>query len=250
MKNVLKTMLLILLMAFFASASAQDAREIIRKVENNMRGTSMYSEMTMQTVRPRYTREITLKSWSMGDDYALIQVTAPARDKGTAFLKRGNEIWNYVPNIDRTVKMPPSMMSQSWMGSDFTNDDLVRGVSTVEDYTHTLLRTETMDGHECYVIQMIPNPEAPVVYEKVIRWISIEHYLPVKSEQYDEFGELVSTINFRDIKKMGGRYLPAIFEIIPEDKRGHKTVMTTHKADFDVKLNEAFFSQQNMRTAR
>ena len=146
-------------------AAAQDPREIIRQMENNMRGTSSYTEMTMETVRPRYTREISMRSWSLGDDYSLIVVTAPARDQGTAFLKRGNEIWNYVPNIDRTVKMPPSMMSQSWMGSDFTNDDLVRGSSTVDDYTHQLLSEETVDGHACYVIEMTPKPETPVAYE-------------------------------------------------------------------------------------
>ena len=240
----------ILLLLVSESAFSQSPQDIIRKMEDNMRGDASYQEMTMQTVRPRYTREITLKAWSLGDDYSLIFVTAPARDKGTAFLKRGNEMWNYVPNIDRTVKMPPSMMSQSWMGSDFSNDDLVRGVSTVDDYTHSLLRTEEMDGHQCYVIEMVPKPEAPVVFEKVVYWISKKHYLPVKLENYDELGDLVSTINFKEIKNLGGRNIPTVIEMIPEGKRGQKTVLTTHKADYSVSLNQNFFSIQNLTNIR
>jgi outer membrane lipoprotein-sorting protein len=244
------TLIMIAAMMLGSSLQAQDPREIIKKMEDNMRGDANYAELTMTTERPRYTREISLKSWSLGDDYSLIYVTAPARDKGTAFLKRGNEIWNYVPNIDRTVKMPPSMMSQSWMGSDFTNDDLVRGVSTVDDYTHTLLGSEIVDGHNSYKIEMIPKPEAPVVYEKVIYWVTKEHYLPVKVENYDEFGDLVSTINFRDIKNMGGRMIPAVTEMIPEGRPGHRTILITHKSDYNINLTESFFSQQRMREVR
>ncbi|TCO09860.1 outer membrane lipoprotein-sorting protein [Natronoflexus pectinivorans] len=239
-----------LLVLTVSSATAQDPKEIIRRMEDNMRGDASYSEMTMKTVRPRYTREITMKSWALGDDYSLILVTAPARDQGTSFLKRGNEIWNYVPNIDRTVKMPPSMMSQSWMGSDFTNDDLVRGTSSVDDYDHKLLGSETIDGVDCYKIEMIPHPETPVVYEKVIYWVSKSNYLPVKLENYDEYQELVSTILFREVKKLGGREIPTIMEMIPQERDGHRTIITTHKMDFSINLNRSFFSQQNMRNVR
>ncbi len=228
----------------------EDPREIIRQMEDNMRGEASYNEITMEVIRPRYTRKVSMRSWALGEDYSLLYITAPSRDEGTAFLKRGNEIWNYVPNIDRTVKMPPSMMSQSWMGSDFSNDDLVRGVSIVDDYTHTLLRAEDLDGHECYVVEMIPHPNAPVVYEKVLYWVSTRHYLPVKNENYDEFGDLASTLHFKEIKQMGGRYLPTILEMIPHDKEGHITIMTTHAAEFDISLDETFFSQQNMRNIR
>jgi outer membrane lipoprotein-sorting protein len=232
------------------SASGQDAKEILRRMEYNMRGDASYAEMTMETVRPRYTREISMRSWSLGDDFALIYVTAPARDQGTAFLKRRNEIWNFVPNIDRTVRMPPSMMSQSWMGSDFSNDDLVRGVSVIEDYDHELAGSETIDGLECYKIELEPHPETPVVYEKVIYWVSKEYYLPVKVENYDEYGDLVSTIHFRDIKTIGGRPMPSVMEMIPEDRRGHRTILTYHEADFDIDLSEGFFSIQNLTSIR
>lgn len=234
----------------FLTLNAQDPREIIRQMEDKMRGEASYAEMTMTSVRPRFTREISMKSWSLGEDYAMILITAPARDQGTAFLKRANEIWNYVPGIDRTVKMPPSMMSQSWMGSDFTNDDLVRGVSTIDDFTHTLLRTETMDGHTCYVIEMIPKPDAPIVYDKVVYWVSVKYMLPVKVDNYDEFGDLANTINFKDIKNMGGRDVPAVLEIIPATKPGHKTILTTTKADYQIKLQQSFFTIQNLTNVR
>ena len=242
---------LIIYCSFVVTISySMEPKEIIRKMEEKMRGEASYTEMTMETIRPRYTREVSMKSWSLGDDYALILITAPARDKGTSFLKRGNEIWNYVPSIDRTVKMPPSMMSQSWMGSDFSNDDLVRGVSSVDDYTHTLMNEEKVEGLDCYVIEMIPKPEAPVVYEKVVYWVSKQHYLPVKVENYDEFNELVTTIHFKEIIELGGREIPTVLEIIPQEKKGQKTILKTHKADYEIDLKENFFSVQNLTTIK
>ena len=246
-KNIFTTLILTLASL---NVAAQDAKEILRRMENNMRGDASYFEMTMETVRPRYTREISLRSWALGDDFALIYVTAPARDQGTAFLKRENEIWNYVPNIDRTVRMPPSMMSQSWMGSDFSNDDLVRGVSVIDDYDHRIIGSETVNGLDCYKIELIPHPETPVVYEKVLYWVSKEYYLPVRVENYDEYNDLVSTIHFRDIKPLGGRPMPSVMEMIPEDRRGHKTILTYHKADFNIDLSEGFFSIQNLTSIR
>lgn len=227
-------------------AGAQDAREIIRQMDINMRGDASYSEMSMEVVRPRYTREVSMRSWTLGDDYALIYVTAPARDEGTAFLKRDNEIWNYQPNIDRTVKMPPSMMSQSWMGSDFTNDDLVNASSLVDDYTHRFLGEEEVDGHLSYVIEMTPLPENPVVYEKIIQYVSKEYYLPVRTENFDERDDLVNTIHFREIKTMGGRPMPTIMEIVPEDQANRRTVITTHSSEFDIDVSERFFSIENL----
>ncbi len=251
---------LMLALIFSAASGAENPAEIIRQMELNMRGDASQTEMTMETVRPRYTREISLRSWRLGDDYSLIFITAPARDEGTAFLKRGREIWNYQPRIDRTIKMPPSMMSQSWMGSDFTNDDLVGAASLVDDYTHNLIGAETVDGHECYVVQLIPEPENPIVYEKVIyrvtREIEVtdeegdkvlkELNLPVSVDNYDERDELVNTIHFREIKEIGGRMIPTVMEMIPADKENQKTVLTTHKADFDIEISSDFFSIRNL----
>jgi outer membrane lipoprotein-sorting protein len=249
--NIFTSLCVVTVMILISNpAAADDPREIIRDMEQNVRGDASYNEMTMETVRPRYTREISLRSWTLGDDYSLIYITAPARDRGTAFLKRGNEIWNYQPQVDRTIRMPPSMMSQSWMGSDFTNDDLVGAASLIEDYTHELVGTETVDGHECYVIEMIPEPENPIVYEKVIYWVSKEHRLPVKVKNYDERDELVNSIHFREIKEMGGRMLPTLLEMIPADEDNRKTVLRTTKADFEINIAERFFSIENLTEVR
>lgn len=230
--------------------AADNPREILKRMESNMRGDSSYSEMTMETVRPRYTREITMRSWTLGEDFALILVTSPARDQGTAFLKRDREIWHYQPRVDRTIKMPPSMLSQSWMGSDFTNDDLVGAASLVDDYTHTLAGSETLDGHDCHIIEMIPSPENPVVYEKVVYWVSKEHLLPVKVENFDEYGERVNTVNFRDIRKIGGRMIPAVMEMIPEKEDNRKTVITTLRRDYNIDVSDGFFSIENLTRIR
>ncbi len=254
MKTMKQTFLslLIVTIAFLIpqDVQADDPRTIIAEMEENMRGDASYNEMTMETVRPRYTREISLRSWTLGDDFSLIYITAPARDEGTAFLKRGNEIWNYQPQVDRTIRMPPSMMSQSWMGSDFTNDDLVGAASLIEDYTHELIGSETIDGYECYVIEMIPEPENPIVYEKVIYWVSKEHLLPIKVENYDERDELVNSIHFREIKEMGGRLIPTVLEMIPADEDNRKTVLRTTEADFGIDISDRFFSIENLTEIR
>lgn len=229
-----------------AAAAEECPREILREMESNMRGDSSRQVMSMKTVRPRYTREISMHSWALGDDYALIHVTAPPRDEGTAFLKRRNEIWNYQPAIERTIRMPPSMMSQSWMGSDFTNDDLVSASSLADDYTHELAGTVSLDERECYLIELVPLPETPVVYEKTIYWVDREHRLPLKAENYDERDELVNTIHFREIEEKGGRLLPTVLEMVPADSENRKTVITIHEAEFDVELSEEFFSVRNL----
>jgi len=160
----------------------QDATEIIQKSLDLVTGTSNKAEMKMTIIRPTWQREIEIKSWSYGTDYSLVLITAPARDAGAVFLKRENELWNWQPNIERTIKMPPSMMLQSWMGSDFTNDDLVKQSSIVDDYNHKLLGEETVEGYPCYKIELDPKPDAPVVWGKIIAWIDKEHYMTLKNE--------------------------------------------------------------------
>ena len=243
-------LIVLTLMLHPASTSAQTAAEIIDRMEEVMRGESSVAEMTMTIERPRYTREISMKAWSMGEDFSLILITAPARDQGTTYLKRRNEIWNYVPNIDRTIKMPPSMMSQSWMGSDFTNDDLVRESSTVNDYEHRILREEEYNGRDAWVLELIPKPDTPIVYGKVLMWVDKEHYIQLKVENYDQRDELANTIEFSEIGEMGGRTFPAKMTLTPADKPDHQTVMEYRNLEFDVDLSESFFTQQNMRRVR
>ena len=226
---------------------AQDATEIVRKMDEKMRGESLKAEVTMTIVRPDWSRQVTMESWSRGTEYSMILITAPARDEGTAFLKRGNEIWNWVPSVGRTIKMPPSMMMQSWMGSDFTNDDLVRESSAVTDYDHELVGEETIQGYECYKIEMKPKPNAPVVWTRVDVWISKEEYLELKAEFYDEFGELINVMNGMEVKEFDGRMIPSKMEMIPMDEEGYKTILEYRSMEFNENIPQSFFSVQNMR---
>lgn len=231
-------------------ANAQDAAEIIRRAEDKLRGASSYSEMKMTVVRPDWSREVTLKSWSVGTEKSLILITGPARDKGVAFLKRDQEIWNWQPTIDRSIKMPPSMMMQSWMGSDFTNDDLVRESSILKDYNHRILGEEMIGDRKCWKIELQPKPEAAVVWGKIQMWIDKTDYLQLKTTFYDEDDYLVNTMQGKAIKQLGGKLLPSIMEVIPAEEEGHKTILEYITLDFNVNLKDDFFSVQNMKRVR
>jgi outer membrane lipoprotein-sorting protein len=227
----------------------QDAREIIRKAELNRLGdAATYSEMTMTIQRPDWSREMGTKAWSKGQDYSLMLITSPARDAGTAFLKRENELWNWQPTIERTIKMPPSMMSQSWMGSDFSNEDLVRQISLVEDYEHTYLGEESIQDRMTYKIQLVPKPDVPVVYSKIISWIDQERYVEVKSEAFDEDDELVQTVTGEEVKKIQGYWVPTKMTVQPADEPDHLTIIQQMKVDYDVSIAPRFFSIQNMKS--
>ena len=177
-----------ILSLFTFSAFAQDVAEIIRKADEKFRGESSRGQTTMIIERPAWSREISMKTWSLGNDFSMIYITEPAKEKGQVFLKRENEMWNWVPTIERMIKIPPSMMMQSWMGSDFTNDDLVRESSLEKDYNHKLLTEEILEGYECYKIELIPKPDAPVVWGKILMWVSKEEFHWLKAEYYDEDG--------------------------------------------------------------
>ena len=225
----------------------QDASEIVRKADEKMRGESSRAEITMEIIRPIWKRTISLKAWSLGTEYSLILVTAPARDEGTAYLKRGNEIWNWLPDINRTIKMPPSMMSQSWMGSDFSNNDLVEESSIVTDYEHKLAGDSTLSGYASYKIQMNPKPQAPVVWGKLVSFISKDEYLQLRTEFYDEDLKLIKVMEGSEIKEMDGRTIPTKMEMKPMDEEGHKTVLIYSDIKFNIDISQNFFSIQNMK---
>lgn len=243
----MKKFLIIPLLLIGFLTNAQTAREIIEKADELTRGLSSQGEMTMQIVRPKWTREMSLKSWTMGTEYSLILITAPAKEKGTVFLKREKEIWNWVPSIERTVKLPPSMMMQSWMGTDLTNDDLVKESSIVEDYTHEIEKDTVIDGRDCWKLVLTAKPDAPVVWGSVNAFVDKKNYIQMRSEFYDEDGFLVNVFMASDIKEMGGRTLAGRLEIIPVDKEGHKTVIIQKDIKFNTGISEDFFTTNNMK---
>lgn len=243
------TGILIFMMPLITVSAQQDlsAKDIVEKADDNMHGETSKADISISIIRPTWSREMHMKAWSKGDDYSMILVTSPSKEKGTVFLKRIKEVWNWIPAIERTIKLPPSMMSQSWMGTDFTNDDLVREASTVLDYDHTLLGKETISGRECYKIQMVPKPSAAIVWEKVIVWIDTEDFLQLKAEFYDEYGDLVNIMESSDIKELGGRKITSRIEMFPVEKKGNSTVIIYNDIVFDEPINDNFFTTRNMK---
>ena len=229
--------------------SQQDlsAKDIVKKADDNMRGETSNADITIKIIRPSWSREMNMKAWSKGDDYSMIMVTSPAKERGTVFLKRIKEVWNWIPSIERNIKLPPSMMSQSWMGTDFTNDDLVKEASSVSDYDHQLLVKETISNRDCYKIKMIPKPSAAIVWEKVIVWIDSADFLQLKAEFYDEDGELVNIMNSSEVKEVGGRKITSKIEMFPVNKEGNSTIILYNDIIFDKPINDNFFTPRNMK---
>jgi len=229
---------------------AQDATAIVQKANDLVMGKTSKGLMTMTIERPTWSRTVSMKSWSQGNDYYLILITEPARDKGQVFLKRNTDMWNWMPTISRMIKIPPSMMSQSWMGSDFTNDDLVKMNSIVEDYTHKIIGDEKIGGYDCHKIELIPKENAAVVWGKIIMWIDKSEYFEMKMEYFDEDMNLVNTQTASNVTQFGDRKLPAHLEMIPADKEGHKTILDMKDMEFNTDIPESFFSQQNMKRVK
>ncbi|MCP4457845.1 MAG: outer membrane lipoprotein-sorting protein [Cytophagales bacterium] len=241
-----------LLVALFISnvLFAQSPFEIIKKADEKMQGKSNRGTMTMTIVRPKWTREVTMKTWGKGTEYSLVLITAPARDMGMGTLKRQKELWNWQPSIDRVIKLPPSMMMQSWMGSDFTNDDLVNQSAMVTDYTYELLGDTLIGKYDTWKVALIPKEETAVVWGKIEAYISKDDYFQMIFKYYDEDDYLVNTMIMSDIKKMGNLTIPTKMEMIPAENPDQKTILTYSNFEFDIELADSFFSLQNLKRLR
>tara|TARA_B100001093_G_scaffold512478_1_gene582412 strand:- start:1553 stop:2293 length:741 start_codon:yes stop_codon:yes gene_type:complete len=222
----------------------QNAKEIVQNSDVRLRGASSYAEVSITIVRPKWQKEMNLKSWSKGNDYSVTLVTSPAKEKGSVFLKRKREAWNYLPAIERTIKLPPSMMTQNWMGTDFTNDDLIKQSSIVIDYTHKIIGSETIEGLDTWKIELFPTEESSVVWGKLIIWIDKIDYMQLKTEFYDEDLEIVNKMVGSQIKQYNGRKLPSKLEFYPLEDKGHKTIIHYDKWNFNIKVPENYFSTQ------
>ena len=230
---------------------SQDATSILKKSEEKIRGIkSSYVEMAISIVRPKWRKEMTMKGWSIGEDYFSSVVLTPVKEKGTVFLKRENEVWNYIPSIERTIKLPPSMMMQNWMGTDFTNDDLVQRSSIADDYINTIIGEENVDGLDCWIIQLMPNEDAAVVWGKLVMWVDKQYFMQLKTQFFDEYGEMVSIMTSKQIKNFSNKKLPSIIEYVPLDKEGNKTIIERLVWNFDIDINERYFLPNYMKNLR
>ena len=229
------------------SAKSQTAKDIITLSEEKMRGKSSEAVLVIRIIRPGWSREMRIKAWMKGSDHSMILISSPARDKGIVFLKRGKEVWNWMPTIEKTIKLPPSMMSQSWMGTDFTNDDLVKESSILTDYTHSFSGDTVIEGRNCYKITLIPKSDAAVVWGRLITCIDKERLIQLHTWFYDENNELVNTMHASDVKMMDGRMIPTRLEMIPADKKNQRTEMVYEKVLFDRPIDVSFFTTDQMR---
>ena len=228
------------------SSSATDLRELIRTVEQQYTGQSSISEVEMTVVTGHWERHLKMESWSLGRERFLIRILAPVKEKGVATLKVENEVWNYLPKVDRVIRIPPSMMGGAWMGSHITNDDLVKANHIDQDYDFTLLE----ETSESWQIEGIPKPDAPVIWGKIIYQIRKEPLVPLQIDYFDEEDILVRRILFDDVQTVSGRTIPLKMTVLPLEKPKEKTVMHYRKLQFDVDLKENFFSLGNLKRRR
>jgi len=246
----MKNYILLFLLLSSINFNAQDATEILKKSDYKLRGKSSYSELVIKIIRPNWEKEMRLKMWTKGDDYSVSLITYPPKEKGIVFLKRKNELWNYVPSIEKRIKLPPSMMMQSWMGTDMTNDDLVKQSSIVKDYTHKIISEETINGFPAWKIELKPKEEAAVVWGKILLWIDKKDYMQLKAEFYDEDDFLINKMIAAKPKIFEDRKLPSEITFIPVDKPGNKTMIIYKKLIFDLPIPSEYFTLNYMKRLR
>ena len=237
-----KSLLLPTLLLLPPTLHAQSADEIIRRAEDKIKGKTSEGTFTMTIETPDYTRSLEMQSWWVENNKALIVIKAPPREAGNKTLKVGNELWMYLRNTETTIKVPPSMMLQSWNGSDFTNDDLVRESNLARDYNASKEGEEPVDNVTCWKIRLTPKPTAPVVWGSIVYWVRKTDGLPARVQYYDENGQLIRTMGFSEFRTMGGRKLPARWTMISNTKKNHRTIFEMKNVRFDVPISDRIFS--------
>jgi len=243
----MKPVIAIIFSVITLNCQAQNATEIVRKMDDKMRGKSSQAELTIKTIRPNWSREMLVKTWMKEGHYAMILIQAPTKEKGIVYLKRKKEVWNWIPALERSIKLPPSMMTNSWMGTDFTNDDLVKESSAVDDYDHRIIKDTMIDKRDCYLIEFLPKPNTAVVWGKILVKINKKDFIEMYSEFYDEEGKLINVMIAHNIRMMDGRLIPTHIEMIPVDKKGQKTELFYRTILFNRNIEESFFRQERMK---
>lgn len=230
-----------------AQPTSQEAREIIDRVDRMLRGDSSVGRVEMTVATRQWKRTTEMRIWSEGLDKVLVRVEAPKKDQGTATLRVGDNIWNYLPKIDRVIRIPTSMMMASWMGSHFTNDDLVKESRLTRDYDITIEFEGPRNGVTVYEFLLMPRPDAPVVWGKILYQIRKADLQPTWVRYYGEDGQLRRTATFSEWETMDGRQVPTRMRMTPSDKPGEFTEMKYKELDFDLKIAESIFSLKALR---
>ena len=244
---------LVLVLGLVGSAVAQTdltPQQIIERVDRVMRGDSSHGVSRMHIVTEHWERELQMEMWSMGTEYSLVRVQAPAKEAGTATLMADKDIWNYLPKVDRTIKIPASMMSGAWMGSHFTNDDLVKESQLIEDFDIELTFDGERDGEDVWEFRLTPKDEVAVVWGSIEYRVRQRDYMPLWARYNDEDGELARTMNFSEFKDLSGRTVPTVMEMIPADKPNERTSVIYDNIEFDIDVDQSFFSLQTLKRRR
>ena len=243
----------VFLLALFAVVSSGEktgnAQDIVKSSFNYMRGKSSVSKVNMTIHRPDWERHVTIEAWTKGESDCIFRIIAPAKDNGNGTLKKKNEMWMYNPKINRVIKIPPSMMCQAWMGSDFSNNDLSKTDSLINDYTHTLTGTETHDGKKVYLIKSMPKPDAPVVWGMLKLKIREDNIL-LQEAFYDEDSELVKTLSNSNIQMIGKKLYPTVWIMKKADTKGEYTRLEYEKIAFDQNLSDNLFTLSSLKSFR
>jgi outer membrane lipoprotein-sorting protein len=231
------------LSGIWTPAADLDPKELVRRVETQYNGERSHAIMTMSITTGDWSRELTMESWSEGRDKFLTVIRQPAKEQGTATLKIGDDIWNYLPRIDRLMKIPSSLMGDSWMGSHLTNDDLVKENKIDELYTFAI---QSSKGDTASIV-CTPRPDAAVVWDKILYRIDTAKLIPVEVLYYDESGDLVRTMSFDQVRQVTGRWIPFRMTVKPGDKPKERTMITYSDLSFDIKLPADLFTVNSLR---
>jgi len=237
------SMALLLLLVLSAPARALDLRQLIRETEDQHMGRSSLAEMSMSVSTEHWQRTTRMEAWSLGRDFFLVRILEPAKEKGVATLKVDQEVWNYLPKVDRTIKVPPSMMGGSWMGSHITNNDLVKAAHTDEDYDFTLLAEDA----NSWTIEALPKPDAAVIWGKIVYLLEKQRRVPIEVGYYDEEMVEVRQLVFDRVVPLDNRFVPLRMTVVPLDKPEEKTILDYERLEFNVPLEESFFSLRNLK---
>ena len=249
-KNIRLSWLALLLLPWQAlAADAPDASALVENSFKYMRGNASIATVIMTIHRPDWERKMTIKTWTRGKKDSLFYIQSPPKDHGNGTLKKSREMWMYNPKVNRVIKVPPSMMSQSWMGSDFSNNDLAKSDSFVNDYIHSIVGTETHDGQKVYVIKSMPKPDAPVIWGMQMLKIR-EDLIWLSQEFFDEDFKSVKRMTTLEIQMMGGKLYPKVWRMRETDKEDRYTQLTYSSLTFKSDLPDSLFTLTSLRKAR
>jgi outer membrane lipoprotein-sorting protein len=224
------------------------ARQIVKNADDLLRGDTSDGTYEMTVKRPNWERTLKLRAYGKGRDRTFIRILKPPKEAGITTLRIENNMWNYLPNVERVIKIPPSMMLQSWMGSDFSNDDLVKESSVVNDYTHEITAQEDTRLGEAYKIELTPKPEAAVTWGKIIFYIRKEDFVPIIEEFYDEHGKIIKVLEYYDVKRMSDRRIPATWVMTKKTKENHVTIIKVLDVKYNEPIPDSVFTMSNLRS--